>query len=241
MATCLERDGRALNMDEVVAIDGPAASGKSTVARLVAAELGVPYINTGNLYRAITWLAMASGDDWAAPEFDFAPLLAGLTIEHRREPDGSLVMLIDGRLAGSELRTPEVAAQVSAVAARPEVRQWLIGRQRDCTALGLVVMEGRDIGTVIFPRARYKFFLTASPEVRARRRLAQDGETVAGATVASVAAEIARRDALDSSRTHAPLRRAADAELVDSSALTVTQVVDLVARRVRARQQEAPR
>ncbi len=220
-------------MDEVIAIDGPAASGKSTAARQVAEALGVPYVNTGNLYRAVAWAALARGIDPALPGADLAPVLATLSLEHRRDPDGSLTLLVDGRPAGAEIRSPEVAKRVSQVAARPEVRAWLVARQRACAALGLIVMEGRDIGTVIFPRARFKFFLTASPEVRARRRLAQDGEVPADATVASVAAEIARRDEMDSNRTHAPLRQAPDAELVDSSGLTIEQVVARIAGRVR--------
>lgn len=225
-------------MDEVIAIDGPAASGKSTAARRVAEALGVPYVNTGNMYRAVARAALARGIDPALPGADLGPVLAALRLEHRREADGTLTLLVDGHPAGAEIRSPEVAARVSQVAARPEVRAWLVARQRECAALGRIVMEGRDIGTVIFPHARFKFFLTASPEVRARRRLAQDGEVPADATVASVAAEIARRDEMDSTRAHAPLRQAPDAELVDSSALTIEQVVARIAGRVQGRPPE---
>lgn len=228
-------------MDEVIAIDGPAAAGKSTVAQRVADALGAPYVNTGNMYRAVAWAAMARGVGPDAAAADLASFLAGFRLEHRREADGALTLLADGRPVGPEIRSPEVAAQVSRFAALPSVREWLVERQRDCAALGRIVMEGRDIGTVIFPGARHKFFLTASPEVRARRRLAQDGETVAGATVATVAAEIARRDEMDSTRAHAPLRRADDAVLVDGSDLNVAQVVARIVGLVLAhRPEEVP-
>lgn len=220
-------------MDEVIAIDGPAAAGKSTVAQRVADALGAPYVNTGNLYRAVTWAAMARGIDSTAADADLASFLADFRLEHFCEVDGSLTLLADGRPVGPEIRSPEIAAQVSRFAALPAVREWLVARQRDCADLGRIVMEGRDIGTVIFPRARHKFFLTASPEVRARRRLEQAGETAVGATVATVAAEIARRDEMDSTRKHAPLRRADDAVLIDSSGLDVAQVVDRIVRLVR--------
>ena len=220
-------------MDDIIAIDGPAAAGKSTVAQRVADALGAPYVNTGNLYRAVTWAAMARGIDPVAADADLASFLVGFRLEHRRERDGALTLLAGDRPVGPEIRSPEVAAQVSRFAALPAVREWLVARQRECAALGRIVMEGRDIGTVIFPRARHKFFLTASPEVRARRRLEQDGETAVGATVATVAAEIARRDEMDSTRTHAPLRRADDAVLIDSSDLDVAQVVARIVDRVR--------
>lgn len=221
-------------MNRVVAIDGPAASGKSTVARLVAARLGGIYISTGELYRTLTWLALERGIDPAREPARVAALLSGLDLAYALDAAGQPVLHLDGRpVPLPAIRAPAVVAAVSFVARIPEVRAWLLGRQRAAAGLGLLVMEGRDIGTVVFPDTPHKFFITASPEVRARRRLAQAGETPAGATVASVAAEIAERDRLDSTRAVAPLRPAPDAELIDTDPLTAEQVAERIAERVR--------
>ena len=223
--------------NEQVVIDGPAASGKSTVARAVAQALGAFYLSTGDIYRALTWQALARGLDPTAQPDAVVAMLAELTLDLKRGPDGRMQVWLNGTLVPeSALRAPATTAQVSQVARIPAVRAWLVPHQRDCRRVGLLVMEGRDIGTVIFPAARYKFFLTATPEERARRRLAQGGETPDGATVASVAAEIAARDRLDSTRAVAPLRQAPDAVLVDSTGLTVPEVVARIVQEVRRRQ-----
>ena len=217
-----------------IAIDGPAASGKSTVARLVAARLGGYYINTGDMYRAVTWVAVECDLDIAGAPDTVAALLGTVALAYELR-DGVPVLMLNGTPAPSaKLRSPEVARRVSLVARMPAVRTWLRERQRDTCRLGLIVMEGRDIGTVILPEARHKFFVTASPEVRARRRLGQPGEVGHGATVASVAAEIAERDRLDSSRRLAPLTPAADAVIVNTDGMTAEQVADLIVKRVRA-------
>jgi cytidylate kinase len=216
-------------MGTQIAIDGPAASGKSTVAQRLARALGGYYINTGEMYRALTHLVLQAGID---PEQDAAAVAAML-------PDCDLVFAVNGKgdvelrrdgeaLARRPLRSPQVAERVSYVARIPEVREWMVERQRLAEPLGLVVMEGRDIGTVVFPRARYKFFVTASPEERARRRLAQSGETVDGATLASVAADIAARDKMDSEREISPLKPAGDAILVDTTGLDIDGVVKAI-------------
>ena len=140
---------------------------------------------------------------------------------------------LNGSCPGSKLRSPEVAAFVSPVAALPVVRDYLKELQRDSVKLGLIVMEGRDIGTVIFPDAKFKFFLTATPEERARRRLAQAGETFDGATLESVARDIAERDRIDSSRAVAPLKPATDAEIVDTSNMTIDEVINYLAGRIK--------
>lgn len=212
-----------------VAIDGPAASGKSTVARLLAARLGGYCVNTGEMYRAITWAVLACGVDPREAPQDVVARLPGLELRYVPIGPGELSLVLNGEPVPREaVRAPDVARAVSFVARIPEVRSWLLQRQREATALGTVVMEGRDIGTVVLPDAPLKVFITATPEVRARRRLRQDGETAPGATVASVAAEIAARDEIDSRRAVAPLRTAADAHVVDSSDLTVEQVVDRI-------------
>ena len=220
---------------QVIAIDGPAASGKSTIAALLAARLHIPYINTGNMYRAITMYALDSGIDLKinCSNEVFASLLKTLTLTYTKTTSGDYELDLNGSCPGSKLRSPEVAAFVSPVAALPVVRDYLKELQRDSVKLGLIVMEGRDIGTVIFPDAKFKFFLTATPEERARRRLAQAGETFDGATLESVARDIAERDRIDSSRAVAPLKPATDAEIVDTSNMTIDEVINYLAGRIK--------
>ena len=150
---------------QVIAIDGPAASGKSTIAALLAAKLHIPYINTGNMYRAITMYALDSGLDLKTEcsNETLAPLLNSLKLNYVKTASGDYELELNGLVPGPKLRSPEVAAFVSQVAALAVVRDWLKGLQRDSVRLGLIVMEGRDIGTVIFPDAKFKFFLTATP------------------------------------------------------------------------------
>ncbi|OGV52953.1 MAG: cytidylate kinase [Lentisphaerae bacterium GWF2_52_8] len=224
-----------MSVSNVIAIDGPAASGKSTIARLLAKRLSIPYLSTGSMYRALTWHAMNSGIDTENPNEDaLEKLLSKTSLEYIQAPDGQFDIVVNGVLPGAMLRSPEIAAHVSRIAALPLVRNWLLDRQRKLAEMGLIVMEGRDIGTVIFPAARHKFFLTASPLVRAKRRLAQDGETPDGATIATVAAEIAKRDELDMNRPIAPLKQAPDAILVDSSEMDIEEVISLILEKIRA-------
>lgn len=217
-----------------IAIDGPAASGKSTVARLVAARLGGFSVSTGDLYRAVSWVALERRldlNDTAA----VAALLATLDLRYGVAGPGQLQLYLNGQPVPQEhLRSATVAAVVSLVARLPVVRTWLCDRQRQCCGLGTVVMEGRDIGTVILPDAPFKFFLTASPEERARRRLAQPGEVAPGATVASVAAQIAERDRIDSSRELAPLRAATDALTLCTDGMSPEAVAERIVRTVLA-------
>jgi CMP/dCMP kinase len=218
-----------------IAIDGPAASGKSTVARLVAARLGGYYVNTGDLYRAVSWVTLERGVD-VNDEAAVAALLPPLDLRYQVAGPGQLQLCLDGASVPQDrIRSAAVAAVVSLVARQPAVRAWLRDRQRECCALGTVVMEGRDIGTVILPEAPFKFFLTASPEERARRRLAQPGEVPAGATVASVAAQIAERDRIDSSRAVAPLRAAPDALTICTDGMTPAEVAERIVGTVLAR------
>lgn len=214
---------------KVIAIDGPAASGKSTVAALLAKRLNIPYINTGNMYRAITWKMLKLGIKFSADdETDIVDLLAGTKLVYLKNADNGFELMLDGTAIDDAIRAPEVAGSVSLVAAMPAVRKWLLERQRRMAELGLIVMEGRDIGTVVFPEAEYKFFVTAAPKVRAWRRLRQSGETFDGATLDSVARDIAERDRIDSTRVIAPLCQAEDAYLVDTTELTVEQVVEQI-------------
>lgn len=219
----------------IIAIDGPAASGKSTVAKAVARRLGVRHLDTGAMYRAVTWLALQN----RTPVDDAAGLAtlarqAPITFEYM---DGSAVatsVSIAGRDVTTAVRLPEVDANVSAVSAVPGVRAELVAQQRKLAAGRDTVAEGRDIGTVVFPSAEVKIFLTASAEERARRRridLANQGHDVEQAEVQE---RLERRDAYDSTREVSPLEAAADAEMLDTTGLTIDEVVDAIVARVEA-------
>ncbi len=204
----------------VIAIDGPAASGKSSVSRLLARKLGCRYVNSGSFYRAVTWAVLEEGiplDDEAA----ISLFLTSLNIQCELE-DGHTVILLNGSDPDLHLRDPEVNHSVSKVSSSQEVRRVLTGILRSLSEEGSLVMEGRDIGSVVFPDTPYKFYIDASEEVRASRRAAQ-GETDS----------IARRDALDSTRKNAPLIISEDAHVVDSSHLTLEGVVGEIIGRLR--------
>jgi len=202
----------------VVAIDGPAGSGKSTVARAVAQRLGVAYLDTGAMYRSVAFAALRDGVDTADGEA-LAKLASGLEIELGER------VLVDGVDATAAIRGPEVTAIVSAVSAHPPVRAEMVRRQRLwASEQGGGVAEGRDIGTVVFPDADAKVFLTASEDERARRRQKDDRAP----DVRAVAADLARRDAIDSKREASPLRPADDAVVIDTTGRTVDDVVDQV-------------
>jgi len=217
----------------VVAIDGPAGAGKTTVARGVARAMRLPHLDTGSMYRALTWKALEEGIDPADPRG-----LAGLA-RRTTMGFGPSGITIDGRPAGREIRTPRVNRCVSTVAAHRGVRREMVRIQREIMSEGDIVAEGRDIGTVVFPRAPVKVFLTASIAERARRRHAEmlaAGERVALRTLQR---EIARRDALDSTRAVSPLAPAADATILDSTRKTPRQVIAEIVRLARAHRGEA--
>ncbi len=218
-------------MKNVIAIDGPAASGKSTIANLLAQKLGIYYINTGNMYRGATLIALERNIDLNNPvESDFEKIASENQITYEKDKDDKLVLIINSSPADLEkIRSPDVAANVSVVSKSKAIRDWLVAEQREMVKLGAILMEGRDIGTNVFPDAKYKFFLTASPEVRAKRRLAQSGETLKDSTVESVAKDIAMRDEIDSKREIAPLKKADDAILIDSSSLSIEEIIKLIA------------
>jgi CMP/dCMP kinase len=208
---------------KVIAIDGPAGSGKSTVARALAARLGLGYLDTGAMYRAVTFAALRHGID-PADEGPVADLAAKVDLEVSAD-----TIRVDGVDATIEIRGPEVSRAVSIVAANSEVRRELVRRQREWTAdRGGGVLEGRDIGSVVFPDAQLKVYLTARPEVRASRRAAE----VTDLDYETVAADLARRDALDQGRDDSPLHQAGDATEVDTSDLTVDEIVDELVRRL---------
>ncbi|MFE7561190.1 (d)CMP kinase [Kitasatospora sp. NPDC057500] len=213
----------------VVAIDGPSGSGKSTVSRAVAARLGLSFLDTGAMYRAMTWWMLANDVDVNDPEA-VAVACGKPVIVSGTDADGPTIT-VDGRDVAGPIRGPEVTAHVSAVAAVPAVRARLVELQRGCAAVAErgIVAEGRDMGSVVFPDATVKVFLTASETARAERRAAElRAKGVDEATITAMAADLARRDAADSSRATAPLTQAVDAVLVDTSALTLEQVIDRI-------------
>ncbi|MEA3214743.1 MAG: CMP/dCMP kinase, partial [Acidimicrobiia bacterium] len=202
----------------VVALDGPAGTGKSTVARALATRLGLPHLDTGAMYRAVTWAALRDG-----LSLDDSSALTELAERTKLQVEPEAV-LVDGVDVTSAIRGPEVTGAVSAVSAVDGVRKELVDRQREwVVSHGGAVAEGRDIGTVVFPHADLKVYLTASPEVRAARRAAEDG-----LDVEAVASDIRRRDLADSSRANSPLAAAHDALVVDTSELGPDEVVDVL-------------
>jgi cytidylate kinase len=216
----------------IVAIDGPAGAGKSTVAKLVADRLGVGYLDTGAMYRAVTLLGAREG---VAP--GDGPELAALTARHQIRLDdvgGVLRVRIDEEDVSVAIRSADVTASVSAVSAHPEVRRSMVALQREVMGQGDWVVDGRDIGTVVWPQAEVKVFLTADPGVRAERRQRDLAALGTEVSVEEVHADILRRDHLDSTRPDSPLRQADDAILVDTSGLSVDDVVSRIAERAEA-------
>ena len=215
----------------IVAIDGPAGAGKSTLARRVADKLGFLYINTGAMYRAVAlWalrLKVATSDMHRLEQLAEAAQIELAANEDR--------VVLNGEDVSDAIREPQVSEAASQVSAVPGVRRALLAMQRRMAETSSVVMEGRDIGSVVFPQAQVKIFLDADPQERARRRaleLAQDGQD---ASIDSVAGELTQRDERDRQRTEAPLVQAPDAQLVDTTGLTLEEVEEIILRLVRSR------
>jgi len=224
----------------IVTIDGPSGVGKSTVARLIASRLGYTYLDSGALYRAIAWKALATGTDPTEP--GAMQRLCGMTVLRVSPGDGGgMGVEVDGRSLTAELRTPEVSRAASQAAALPDVRAWLLPVQQHFGRLPEVrgiVAEGRDMGTRVFPGAPVKFFLEAAPQERARRRHEELAASGRAADPAETRREMDARDGRDRTRETAPLTAAPDAVLIDTSRLTVEEVVgrmvSVVARKAAA-------
>ena len=215
---------------QVIAIDGPSASGKSTVARGVASQLGWLYVDSGALYRSLTWKAVRAGID-AGDEAGLAEMADRTAVDFLVR-NGAVVFKVDGEEPSDSLRGPEVNRNVSRVAAIPAVRKMAVRNLRQLSRLGSLVMEGRDIGTGVFPEAEHKFYLDAAPEERARRRHAEIRGGDAPVSVASVNADLRRRDEVDRSRGMDPLRVADAAVVIDSTGLGATDVIRLILDKV---------
>lgn len=211
-----------------IAIDGPAASGKSTIAKRIAQRLGGFYISTGEMFRALGWQVLCHHIDPKSHPEQVVAMLPAFDLKYRDKENHTLELTLNQQpVPNEEIRRPEVAQMASAIATISEVRTFMKKCQQQTADLGIVVMEGRDIGTVIFPQAKFKFFITASPLIRAQRRFAQ-GEIPEGATIESVVKEIAFRDEQDSNRAIAPLRAAEDAIQIITDDYSIEEVVELV-------------
>ncbi|HEY0514946.1 MAG TPA: (d)CMP kinase [Thermoanaerobaculia bacterium] len=218
----------------IVAVDGPSGVGKSTAARRLAARLGLPFMDTGAMYRAIGLKVLANGVD---PQDRNAVVgIAGESdVRLGRGEDGSFEVLLDGEPVEARIRTPEVGEATSAISAYPEVRQRMVRLQREAAGPFGAVLEGRDIGTRVFPETPHKFFLDARPEVRYQRRFEELAAAGRPVTYGQVVDEITRRDLRDSTRADSPLTRDGSYTLIDSSDLTIDEVVERMAREVEGR------
>ena len=218
----------------VVAIDGPAGAGKSTIAKLAAEKLGYAYIDTGAMYRSVAWKFLQTGK--AFDEDFISGLSKTMLIDFKPEAKINRVF-VDGTEVTDAIRTPEVTAIVSRVAAIGAVREAMVDQQRRMGEAGGVLMDGRDIGTVVFPNAQLKIFLTASVEERARRRYAEMVAKGQQIDLQQLQADIAERDKQDSERAISPLRQAEDALLLDTSDMGISEVTDRILQLVQERAQ----
>lgn len=217
----------------IIAIDGPAGAGKSEISKRLAVALRFGHLDTGAMYRAIGLKALRTGaclDDADA----LAALLQNTALEVSASTSGEACVILDGEDVSGLIRTREVSSAASHVSALVSVRKWLLGKQRDIAAAGDVIMDGRDIGTQVLPNADVKIYLTASDEVRARRRYDQLANAGREAVYEDILREVRERDQRDMTREISPLRRADDAMLVDSSDMTIDQVVEAILECVQA-------
>ena len=222
----------------IVAVDGYSSTGKSTVAKLVAARLGLTYIDTGAMYRAVTLSALRLGliKDGVIDADGLREVLKEIKIAFKYDRNGNRYETwLNGEYAEEQIRGMEVSDQVSGIAALDFVREFLVARQREMGQEEDVIMDGRDIGSVVFPHADVKFFMTASPEVRAQRRYKELREKGADVSYEEVEANIRKRDYIDSHREVSPLVQAADAIVIDNGDMTIEEEVELMVREIKSR------
>lgn len=214
-------------MSKVIAIDGPSGSGKSSTSKRVGAALGYLHVDSGALYRIMTWQCLAKGVDTSDPEA-VAAFADQVEIDCRAE-NGAISYYVDGELPGDRIRTPEINAHASQVATVKAVRDRITAILRGLVSFGNLVVEGRDITTAVFPDTPARFYLTASAEARALRRQKEEVEKgIANQTAEAVKASLLARDAIDSTRKYAPLKKADGVYEIDSTSLTLDQVVETV-------------
>ncbi|HSA32034.1 MAG TPA: (d)CMP kinase [Candidatus Omnitrophota bacterium] len=215
----------------VVAIDGPAGAGKSTVAKRLAVRLNFSYLDTGAMYRSVTLKAMRQGVP-LDNEDALAHMAKNTRLDLRGNPQSGLKVFLDGEDVSDEIRTPEVTNQTFYIARAPKVRAVMVELQRAIGSGTDVVIEGRDIGTVVFPEARFKFYLDASVEERAERRFKEFREKGKEIALAQVIEDVRKRDETDFNRSVGPLRKAEDAVVIDSTRMSIDEVVEAMARHV---------
>ena len=220
-------------MNKVICIDGPAGSGKSTTAHAVSDRLGVLFVDSGALYRIMTWQALLAGVDTSDPAA-VADFCKGVRVDFVVRGN-RVAYEVGGEEPGDRIRTPEINAHVSPVSAVPEVRAIVTAWLRDMPRLGDIVVEGRDIGSVVYPDSPYRFYLDCDPDERARRRQREDAAKGFAQTEAQVKASLLARDKIDSSRKTAPLKVPEGAIRIDTTHLSVDGVVDVIARAIGAR------
>jgi CMP/dCMP kinase len=222
----------------IIAIDGPSGAGKSTLGRRLARELGLLYIDTGAMYRAVALAAAREGAD-PSDAHGVAEVARRASIRLEGDPD-SLRVILDGRDVSEEIRGEGVGSAASVVSTIPAVRREMVRRQREMGAGGVgVVLDGRDIGTVVFPSADVKFFLTAVPEERARRRFDEGRAKALGQSFEETLADINERDRRDSTRDDSPLRAAADAVVIDTTELSIEEVFQRMMQVIRGRRAQS--
>ncbi|HEV2706212.1 MAG TPA: (d)CMP kinase [Pyrinomonadaceae bacterium] len=220
----------------IIAIDGPSGAGKSTLGRLVARELGLLYIDTGAMYRAVA-LAVTRAGVSTTDESAVAEVARRSEVDLAGDPD-SLQVRLDGEDVSEEIRSEQITHTASVISALPAVRRELVRRQREMGAPGGIVLDGRDIGTVVFPNADVKFFLTAVPEERAKRRFDEERRERGDQTYEDTLADINARDRRDSTRADSPLAIAADAVVIDTTELPIEDVFQRMIETIRERRRE---